>query len=145
MKIKFQVLLLLLLCVVLGSALYSCKRTELIENSYTRLVRKWLLIRSATDNNGNGSIDAYEYNNVQDSVVNYYTFKGDSSGEESVKAINGVTTLYPFRWSLSGDSLQITRVGNNVNTYYIRNLSNSRLELYLGTDRGPVGYYFEPR
>jgi hypothetical protein len=137
---------LLLLLGILSTTLWSaCKRNDDLENPVSRLSRRWLLVNSATDDNGDGAIQQVEYHPVADGFVTYYTFADDNSGNESVTPPNGNVGNYPFKWKLTADTLLVERVGNNSNNYYVKRLSNLQMELLLETNRGPVGYYFEPK
>ena len=126
-------------------ALPGCRRKEIIENTTTRLTRNWQLVQSATDDNGNGTIDAYEFVKLQDNFLDYYKFNTDNSGTESVTATNGITTQYPFTWIQTADTLDISRTGNNVEIYYVKSLSNVQMELITNTPRGLAGYLFDAK
>lgn len=140
MQPKLLILLTVFLLLSVG-----CKRKENVETPLTRLVHKWLLVKSAVDDDLNGTIDPIEYKQVSGSLTTYYSFDADNTGDETVTPTGGSSLIYNFTWDLTGDTLNIVRVGRNSNNYYVKRLTNISMELILSTDRGPAGYMFEPR
>ena len=132
------------LLAALGALLPSCKRKEVTETRKTRILRDWKLVKAATDANGNGIIDASEISPVSASFNTTLTFKADFTGNENV-VINGVTTDYPFTWTMDYTLDTITRngVGNNVIKYFLADISSINMDLTTMTPLGIAGYYYE--
>lgn len=128
----------------MGALLPSCKRKELAETRKTRVQHAWKLVRTATDANANGVLDASEIHPVSESIVTTLTLNSDQSGNENVVA-NGVATDYPFTWTMDVKMDTITRngVGHNVVKYFLADISSINMELTTMTDLGIAGYYYE--
>ncbi len=141
---KRTLTLSLLVIAAIGVLLPSCKRKEVTETRKTRIQHSWKLVRTATDANANGVIDASEIHPVSASLVITLTFNSDLTGNENVIA-NGVPTDYPFTWTMDPTLDTITRngVGHNVIKYYLSDISSINMDLTTMTDLGLAGYYFE--
>ena len=142
MKRTFALSLLVL--AAMGASLPSCKRKEVFETRKTRIQHDWKLVRTATDANANGVIDASEIHPVSATYIATLTFKSDLTGNENVIA-NGVTTDYPFTWTMDPTLDTITRsgVGHNVVKYFLADISSINMDLTTMTDLGVAGYYYE--
>jgi hypothetical protein len=118
----------------------SCSKTEEPENLGTRITGKWKKIKYATDDNLNGKIDSWEINAVEGNVNNEITFNKDNTGTEVdtyVPAIN-------FRWNIAGgDTLVLTRAGNNTVTYQVESVNSSILDLVRITSLGLAWYEYK--
>lgn len=132
------------LFLVAGLAVYSCKKIDKPQTRLTRLQHTWKLVQTATDANANGQIDGFEIQSVDASFDNTITFNTDYSGKETVIA-NGVATDYPFTWDMDAHMDTITRngVGHNTIKYYLANISSIKMELIVGTNQGPVAYFYD--
>ena len=140
------IILLSVLVFIFCLAQTSCKRKDNVESIFTYLSHSWKVVKLATDDNGNNGIDASEIHAPANGQDNRFVFKTDNTGSETVIAANGVTTEYPFTWSLLGkDSVIRNGVGNNVVRYKINSISTTRLELRMTTEQSGilVAYYFE--
>lgn len=137
-------LIYLLPFVLLTVALPSCKRKEVIYTRLTRIQHSWKLVKTATDVNGNGQIDASEIQPIDDAFDNTLTFNADYTGKETVVA-NSVTTDYPFTWTMDVNMDTITRngIGHNVIKYYLADISSIRMELTTTTSIGLAAYIYE--
>ncbi len=134
--------ILFLFFVALVCVVPSCTKKETAETRLTRMQHKWKLIKTATDANGNGVIDASEIQPVQSGVTTI-TFNKDLSGVETI-AINGVTTDYPFIWAMDGTLDTVTRngVGHNQIKYFLADISSTNMELTTTTDLGLAAYFY---
>ncbi|NDC42305.1 MAG: hypothetical protein EBZ77_12280 [Chitinophagia bacterium] len=136
-----QVVLISVLLLLMG----ACKRAEKVENAFTRITRNWKLVQTATDNNGNNLLDDFEYSALPASVTDYYNFKTDNTGLETVTSENGITSYYPFTWNLAADTLQVTKAGGSATLYYVQSLSNVKMNLVTESRFGLAGYLFSPQ
>ncbi|MBC7555147.1 MAG: hypothetical protein H7257_14355 [Taibaiella sp.] len=140
---KNTILRLVFVGVALSGIASSCKRKEVVETQYTRLLHTWKLVRIATDDNGNGGIDGYEIHPVQEGLVTLIAFSKDNSGNETV--IAGVDTLnYPFTWSRGGgDTLIRNGVGNNIIRYNLEDITSINMRLATFGTMGKAAYYYD--
>lgn len=122
----------------------SCKKIDKTQTPLTRIQRNWKLVKTATDGNSNGQIDAAEIQPVDASIYTTLIFNSDYSGKETVIA-NGNTTDYQFTWSMDAGMDSITRVGVGHNTikYYLAEISSVSMELVTTTNQGLVAYFYE--
>lgn len=126
-------------------AMPSCKRDDKPQTRLTRLQHTWKLVKTATDANGNGAIDASEIQPINiATLASTIAFNENMSGNENVVA-NGVTTDYPFTWTINAQMDTITRngIGHNVVKYYLADISSIAMELTTMTDLGVAGYFYE--
>jgi hypothetical protein len=121
----------------------ACKRKEIIDTKYTRLLHTWQLSQLATDDNGNGKIDPTEPHALASGYNSTITFKDDSSGSETI-TINDNSVDYFFYWDLAtGDSIYRYGVGHNTIRYHIDDMTSLTLKLTAGSAQGPVTYYYK--
>ena len=133
----FFILITLLLPI---SGLDSCKKTA-VDNSFTRLVGKWKEIQTATDDNGNGVIDAEEVHNAPPGYNDILHFNADSLGTETITSNGDTEPLLNFRWKLNySDSVNLAYTAHDTITYYINELNASTLILTATslTNAGPI-------
>ena len=124
---------------------FSCKQKENVETILTRLLHNWKLTKIATDDNGNGAIDASEVHPVANGSDEEIVFNKDNTGLQTVTATNGATNTYRFTWSLDKyDTVTRVGVGNNLVKYHIQSISSGSLELITLTDQNILAaYYYE--
>jgi hypothetical protein len=123
----------------------SCKKSA-VDTILTRLQHTWKLTKIATDDNGNGAIDASEIQPLTNGQDDRITFNKDGSGKEVIISTNGVQDTYTFSWSLGiGDTLNRHGAGNDIIKYHIGNISTSSLELATITDKNILAAYFYDR
>lgn len=134
----------LILVVLTCTGAFSCKRKEVVYTRLTRIQHTWKLVKTATDANGNGQIDASEIHAIDAAFDNTLVFNADYTGKETVIA-NGVTTDYPFTWTMDANMDTITRngIGHNVIKYYLEDISSISMELTTMTDLGIAAYIYQ--
>ena len=137
--------IVLLSLFAMGILLYGCRRKEVIQTQYTRLLQNWKLVRIANDGNGNGVIDPSEIQPVQEGYDDEIIFHGDSTGNETV-ITNNLTTTYPFTWTMNAkDTIFRYGIGHDTIQYYLADISSISLELTTNTTLGLAAYYFEKK
>lgn len=125
---------------------FSCKRNDDVDNILTRLLHNWKLAKIATDDNGNGAIDATEIQPLTNGEDDEMIFNKDYTGAQTVIAANGVKNNYPFTWSLTGkDTITRNGLGYNLIKYHIETISAVSLELTTHTEQGILAAYFYDR
>lgn len=134
-----SVIFILLLCLALG--VDSCKKQGL-ETPSTRIRGKWKLVKTATDDNNNGSIEDIEIIDVPKTLEDVITFEKDNTGVENTTA-NGVKSLpLKFDWSIVGDSVEITYDYHETMRYYLVSVSSGSLTLQTNTQFGLAWYNY---
>ena len=125
---------------------FSCKQKENIETILTRLLHNWKLVKIATDDNGNGVIDAAEVHPLSNGADDEIVFNKDYTGLQTVIAANGATESYHFTWSLdTHDTVTRVGLGYNLIKYHIENISSTSLELLTMTDQNILSAYYYTR
>ena len=120
----------------LFAALWSCNKNEGPQTTFGKIAGKWRLAETATDDNGNGVIDASELHPVQSGYVDILNFKVDSTGVETTVSNSDSAPPLNFTWNvIVGDSVRLDYTAHLTVTYYINNLNASNLTL---TTRTPL-------
>jgi hypothetical protein len=120
----------------------ACSKKNNDNSQSSRLNGRWRLVKTATDDNANGAIDASEIHAVQQGYVDYLLFNNDSTGSETTQT-NLDTVVLPFRWYFTlQDSLQRDGVGHDTIRYFIANINTSTMQLYTNTQFGVAAYYY---
>lgn len=142
MKISIPILLSFLALVLIT----SCAKKESPDTPANRILGKWKLVKTATDDNGNGQIDDVEIHPVPAIVDNEKVFNKDGTGVET-NVYNGVTTLpLNFSWKIVGkDSVWVGYVANDTITYYLSTVSSANLTLTTNTQFGLAWYYYDKK
>ncbi len=122
----------------------ACNKTDAPQTRLTRLQRTWQLVQTGTDANANGQIEDYELQPISESMNNIIVFNTDKTGKETI-TVNGVTTDYPFSWSMDANMDTVTRVGVGHNTikYYMADISSISMELTTTSNLGLVAYVYK--
>ena len=137
--------ILFFLFIAMSCSSTSCKRKETIETKFSRLVNTWKLIKTGTDDNGNGAVDASEIHLVQEGLDDELVFTKEYTGKETV-IINGVTTEYPFTWKKDdNDTLTRDGIGHNTIKYHIDVISSVSLQLSTNTTLGNAAYIYNKK
>ncbi len=134
------------LCFLAASCCLSsaCKRKEVVENQFTRLQRTWKLVKTATDSDGNGKLDDYEFHAISENMDDQITFHADKTGNQTVIA-NNVTTVYPFTWVLDeNDTITRSGTGHDVRKYHIEDISNASMTL-ISPPPTFVAFYYQAK
>ena len=140
---KRTIALSVVLTIAFCCSVLSCKRKEVVETRLTRVMNKWKLVKTATDNNLNGIIDESEIQPVQEGYNDILLFNKDYSGSETVTT-NGVTTAYPFVWTMDAglDTIKRDGVGHDTISYYLYDISSISMELTTTTPLGLAAYFY---
>lgn len=134
-----RALILLLVFVVLVSGSEGCRKKQQSNTIFSMLQGKWKRIQLATDDNGNGIIDASELHNMPPGYSDVLLFKSDSTGMETTLVNNGSPNIIPYNWRPQySDSLLINYRAHLSIDYYIVVLNSSLLTLssYVSLDSG---------
>ena len=134
--------ILLIISSVIGVA--SCTKKQAAETPFTRIMGKWKLVKTATDDNGNGKIDGEEIHPVPSVQDNEITFNKDFTGVET-NVYNGVVSPpLNFFWSVTNEdsSIQCAFTGHDTITYYLVTVSSGSLTLETNTTLGLASYYY---
>ena len=124
----------------------SCAKKQGADTPFTRLQGKWVLTKTATDDNGSGEIDGYEIHSISASQNTVKTFNSNGSGVEN-NIYDGITSpQLNFNYYIVGrDSVRIAYTANDTLTYYIATLSSVNLTLITNTVRGLAAYYYDKK
>lgn len=105
----------------------------------SRLVGKWVKVKSATDDNNNGQIDSWEQQAVATGKKNVLEFKQDNTGGEYTEGTPDLT----FTWMINGEQslMMIYSTGDTI-VSKIAQVNSGNLALTSKAKFGLVGYYY---
>jgi len=120
----------LIYCTIVSSAVFicACRKGSVDDSPTGRTEGKWQLTQVATDDNGNGILDASEWANVPVNDTDIIIYNKDFSGIEYLNIDTSATT-YTFTWSIIADTLQRNLEGHFTDNGYIKELTSSTMVL----------------
>jgi hypothetical protein len=132
---------------ILILGLWSCTKKGSPDTPFTHIQGFWKLAKTATDDNGNGIIDAGEIHSVAATYTDKLYFKSDSTGYEQITVNGDPTAPLHYRWKIAyGDSLYMAYAAHDTPTYYISLLNsvNMTLSTITPVDSGSIltQYYY---
>jgi hypothetical protein len=124
--------------------LTSCTKKQAAETPFTRMLGKWKLAKTATDDNGNNIIEGSEIHAVAAGQDNEVTFNKDLTGTET-NIYNGVASPpLNFTWKITNEdsSIQCAYTGHDTITYYLVSVSSANLVLQTFATHGLAWYTY---
>ena len=131
-----------LLVVALFFGAESCSKKQPPDTLFSKMLGQWKKTAYATDDNGNGIIDAGEIHPQPANILDELVFKSDTSGYENT-IVNKIQEVpLNFKWYVYAESLAVAYSAHDTIVYYIDNVNSYTLALYTNTSTGLAAYYY---
>lgn len=139
---RYTTILSILFVIPLLIGVESCTKKQPPDTLFSKMLGQWKKTAYATDDNGNGVIDAGEIHPQSANILDELVIKKDTTGYENTIVNNIQEVPLNFKWYVYADSVVFYYAAHDTIVYYIDEVNSYTLALYTNTSTGLAAYYY---